>query len=408
MLGKAVMGAADHKKKEISRNTVYTLAGVLALNGVLQLIVYPRLTADLGTEKMGTVLFVMGLVAILCPSIGLSLNNGRLVLRRNLDVSNGDYFQIVFLYTVISMAAVFPFCWKDMGGPAAILPSILLVFLTTYRYYGDVEYRLSLNYKRYFIYYLMISAGYLAGYAIYKVTGSWYWVFLTGEALGLIYLTVTGSVFRQVTKKSPYFKTALEKGTLLVGSYLIMNTALNMDRLILKGMVGGEAVTIYYVTSLIGKTLVLLVAPLNTILISYLTKDKVRLSEKQFLKLSGAGILVSLVFFALCQIGTPIFVRLFYSNLTEQVRPYITIVNMTQILAILSSYLFILVLTFTEEKWQLILQACHLGVLLALAVPMTLNDGLMGFSKGILIANALRIVAVLTLGFVKIRSEEKV
>lgn len=49
---------------------------------------------------------------------------------------------------------------------------------------------------------------------------------------------------------------------------------MNMDRLVIKQILGNEQVTQYYVVSLIGKTLVLLIAPINTIVISYLTKKR--------------------------------------------------------------------------------------------------------------------------------------
>lgn len=55
-----------------------------------------------------------------------------------------------------------------------------------------------------------------------------------------------------------------------------------MDRLVIKQVLGNEQVTWYYVVSLIGKTLVLLIAPINTIVISYLTKRKELLTRSQF------------------------------------------------------------------------------------------------------------------------------
>ena len=47
---------------------------------------------------------------------------------------------------------------------------------------------------------------------------------------------------------------ALERGFFLTLSYLITNTTMNMDRLVIKQILGNEQVTIYYVISLIGKT----------------------------------------------------------------------------------------------------------------------------------------------------------
>ena len=67
----------------------------------------------------------------------------------------------------------------------------------------------------------------------------------------------------------------------------------------------------------------------------------------------------------------------------------------------LSAYLFIVVLTFTEEKWQLLLQIFHLVVIVALVLIFTGRGGIMGFAEAVLIANILRVAAVILLGIIK-------
>ena len=144
------------------------------------------------------------------------------------------------------------------------------------------------------------------------------------ELLALLYLGATGTVFRNFWSRSPYFSAVFRRGGFLTVSYLITNLTLNMDRLVLKHLIGDLAVTQYYVTSLIGKTMVLLVAPVNTILISYLTRKKERISRRQFLGFTGIGVGVSFLFFLFAQIATPIFIRLLYGELYEGVRDLIT------------------------------------------------------------------------------------
>ena len=261
-----------------------------------------------------------------------------------------------------------------------------------------MEYRLSLDYRSYFIYYALCGAGYAAGYAVFRFTGNWFVIFLIGEAAALAFVWLKGSIFKDFFGRSEVFGAVAAKGSLLVLSYLVTNLTLNYDRLFLKNVMGGEAVTQYYVASLIGKTLVLFIAPINTILISYLTKDKVRLTRTTFLKYVMAGLGVSAVFFLLCQVGTPIFVKLFYPPLYEDVRPILTVVNLTQILALLSAYLFIVVLTFSGAHWQLLLQGIHMGVVVLLTFLSGKAGGMMGFSRAMLIANALRIAAVILMG----------
>ena len=391
----------DHAKgQKIAVNTIYTIAGALVLNGVLQLLVYPRLAAELGAERNGSVLFVMAFVNILGPSIGQALNNSRLVLRRDREVTNGDYNILILLLTAVGIAGTLFMAADALPGAAAMGLAALIILLTNFRYYGDVEYRLSLDYRSYFIYYALCGAGYAAGYGLYLLTGCWFLIFITGEAAALAFVAVRGSIFRPFFGRSRFFGTVLTRGSVLVLSYFVTNLTLNIDRIYLNETLGGTAVTQYYVASLIGKTLVLFIAPVNTILISYMTKDNVRLSRRKFLLFAAAGIVASGVFFLLCQIGTPLFIRLFYPSLYDEVRSIITVVNLTQILAMLSAYLFIIVLTFTGAHWQLLLQTLHLGCVVLLIMLMTPGGGLPGFSMAVLIANVLRIAAVLLLGIV--------
>ena len=70
-----------------------------------------------------------------------------------------------------------------------------------------------------------------------------------------------------------------------------------------------------------------------------------------------------MLFFVACQIGTPLFVWLFYRNLYESVKGIVTVVNLAQILGLFSAFLFILVLTFTDERWQLWIQLAHFCIL---------------------------------------------
>lgn len=392
----------EAKRKKIFINTFYTIAGALVLNGVLQLLVYPKLNAQMGTEGYGRVLYVMAFVNILGPSIGQALNNSRLVTRRDYDVRNGDYTAILFLYSMIGIAVSLPMAGKSIAGTGGMVLAALLILATVFRYYGDVEYRLSLNYRNYFIYYALCGIGYAAGYALYRITGVWYLIFLTGEAASLLFVTLTGSIFHAFFRRSDCFRIALKRGSILILSYFLTNLTLNIDRIFLQNFLGSEAVSIYYVVSLIGKTLVLFIAPVNTIIISYLTREKQKMDRRHFLLFSGAGLAAGAVFFLLCEIGTPLFIRIFYPSMRGQISGgLVAVVNLTQILAMLSAYLFIIVLTFTAEKWQLILQTVHLGILLLLIFLMTPGGGLTGFSIAVLIANTLRVAVVLLLGIIE-------
>ena len=322
------------QKKRIAANTLYTMGGLIFMNGVLQLIITPLLNRYMGAKQLGELLYITGLVAIICPSIGQALNTSRLVVRRSHEVTNGDYDWILLLFGVLGSSVALFMSRDSIRGIPVGIGVFALFMVTVFRYYGDVEYRLTLNYQRYFIYYFLIGVGYLAGFVVYRITNQWLWIYLIGEAAALCYVAVTGSVFHKFFQRSGHFSVALERGFFLTLSYLITNTTMNMDRLVIKQILGNEQVTIYYVVSLIGKTLVLLIAPINTIVISYLTKRKELLNRSQFGKAVLAGGGVAAVFFLGCQVGTPLFVWLFYHDLFLSIKGLVTVVNLAQVLGL--------------------------------------------------------------------------
>ena len=377
------------------------MGGLLWMNAVLQIVVTPLLNRLMGAEQLGNLLYITGLVAIICPSVGQALNTSRLVVRRDCEVTNGDYDWLLLIFGAIGSFVALVMSRNSITNMAMAVGVFIMFMLTVFRYYGDVEYRLNLNYRRYFIYYLLIGIGYLAGFGIYYVTGQWVWIYLIGEGAALVFVGITGNVFHNFWNRSRFFSAALSRGFFLMLSYLVTNTTLNIDRLVIRQVLGNEQVTWYYVTSLIGKTLVLLIAPINTIVISYLTKRKERLTRLQYGKAALAGGIVSFVFFLACQVGTPLFVWLFYRNLYDSVKGIVTVVNLAQILGLYSAFLFILVLTFTDERWQLGLQLAHFGILLAVSIPVAKMYGLTGFAYASLGANILRVAAVIILGLVK-------
>ena len=99
--------------------------------------------------------------------------------------------------------------------------------------------------------------------------------------------------------------------------------------------------------------------------------------------------------------NTPIICLTKASNIIGNIAGIVTVVNLAQILGLYSAFLFILVLTFTDERWQLGIQLAHFGILLAVSISAAKMYGLAGFAYASLGANILRVAAVIILGLVK-------
>lgn len=142
------------------------------------------------------------------PSIGQVLNNSRLVVRRDFDVTNGDYDWLLLGFGLIGSIVALFMSGKSLESPLMAAGVFLMFMLTVFRLFMvDVEYRLNLNYRRYFIYYFLIGIGYLAGFGIYRLTGQWVWIYLIGEAAALAFVGVTGNIFHQFFRRSEFFTT---------------------------------------------------------------------------------------------------------------------------------------------------------------------------------------------------------
>ena len=164
------------------------MGGLIFMNAVLQIVITPLLNRVMGAEQLGGLLYITGLIAIVCPSVGQALNTSRLVVRRNYAVTNGDYDWILLVFGAIGSGVALWMSRNSLESIPMAIGVFLLFMFTVFRYYGDVEYRLNLNYKRYFIYYLLIGLGYLAGFGVYYVTGQWVWIYLIGEGAALLFV----------------------------------------------------------------------------------------------------------------------------------------------------------------------------------------------------------------------------
>lgn len=394
-------------KKKFATDVIWSILALVLMNGALQLIVYPVLNGHLGEAAFGEALYVLGILAVFAPTIGLATNNIRLVESRTAKVKNGDYL-LAMLPQIVLFGGIFVLlCSRYLKDAAEYLLAFLLLMLTTLRYYGDVDYRMKLDYKGYFLYYCAITAGYTTGVWLYPITGSWMLCFLLGEAAAWILAVWRGSTYRPL-ERSEHFSNVNKKIITLAGSYLLYNAVLNLDRVLLQYLIDSSMVTVYYVASLLGKTMALLVGPLNGVLIGYLTRDNaVKINSKRYGSIAGIFLLVSAVLFGIILLVMPIFVRLLYPNIVEPVMEIAAIANLSQIVCFSSSLLLTIMLTFASTKWQLVIQVIYAGVFLGLSIFLTGMRGVHGFTMASLVANGLRFVLTTWIGLVLLHLEKK-
>lgn len=390
-------------QKTYFSNLLYTIGGVTIANVILQLIIFPLINKKIGVHEFGTILFLMGFVNIFAPSFGQGINNSRMVNIFRTMNHNGDYFRIVLIYGFGAFVITLFFIFNSEVDFLFIFGLFCILILTTFRYYSDIEFKINLNFKNYFFYFLILSFGYLFGYAIFIIFGNWFLVFIIGEFSALLFVIKKGTLFRKISQRTEKFSQIIGKSFILSLSYLLFNTSLQLDRIILKLIVDTVAVSEYFILSLIGKSLVLIIMPLNTLLISNLTASYKRITIKEFTRLLIYLFLGCVFFLIFCQLTVPIFIQIFYPEFTYLSKDLILIINLSQILSIATTTLLVVILTFTHEKWQLVARTIILLLFIMIAIPFTRNSGINGFSVASLWVNIFGILVISIFGLVKSR-----
>lgn len=383
-----------------AKDLSYNLLAVVIMNVIIQFIVYPYLNKAIGEEAFGNVLYLLSVIAILANSFGMALNNTRLVIKPQFESRNGDYNVLMMIFCIIScVVAIAVLHSLDALTPINGLFFCVLTVLTLIRYYSDVEYRLTLRYRRYFVYYIIISIGYLLGIILYKFTKNWFLVLACGELAAVLFVLPQNTIYQKPFICSKQKAKVWKITVTVAGSYLIANFFQNIDRIVLQNLMGGDAVTTFYTASVLGKTVALLIGPINGVMIAYLARYSGSFSKGIFSKAVLLAVALSGICFIGCILVSPWLIRTFYPNVYSTANGLIGIATLGQILFFTAGLLLAVILRFCHQRYQFTIQIIYGIVYVALAVPATINMGIEGFAYATLWANLIRFALVLVVGY---------
>ena len=140
-------------KKKMLADSAYSVSGLVFMNAVLQLAVYPIWERRLGAETLGDILYLISLMSVFAVSMGVSVGYARMRKSVSAKTRNTPYMVILACASLVALDVAF--LVSMLGGVELDLAETFLLGLlmcaTMWRYYADVEYKLYLNYKRFFI-----------------------------------------------------------------------------------------------------------------------------------------------------------------------------------------------------------------------------------------------------------------
>jgi O-antigen/teichoic acid export membrane protein len=391
------------KIKALLTDSMWSIAGLMLMNVVVQFIVYPVWNNRLGSEEYGNILYLISIMNIIAISVGSACNYARMTESATKETKNINYTLILIISSIVTIPVIF-LVGKFAGVAMTQLETVLflvLTVLTMWRFYADVEYRLHLNYKGYFIYYLVISIGYLLGIFAFNITGLWALALIPGEIAGLVAVLLKGSILKKNTVfEKEAFISVFKVVIVLIVTDIISNLVFNGDRLVLKIFIDGTAVTSYYIASLLGKTMSLISTPLNSVIIGYLAKYKGTLNVKMMNIVTAASLAAVLIGTFLCTIASHILIYILYPQNYMEVRQFFIIANMSQVFYFVTNVITVVLLRFSKARYQLYINVVYAVAFIAVCIPVTMFGGNMwAFCVALLIVCILRMAASLFLGY---------
>lgn len=395
------------KLKIIFTDTIWSIAGLVLMNVAAQFVVYPYLNRVLGPETYGNIVYLLAIMNILAISIGSGINYTRMRQSADGETGNRVYLLLMKAGSVISVLLLLVMKLSGILHLNTVEFNLfcLLTVVTMWRYYADVEYRLHINYKGYFLYYLVIGIGYLAGIFLFMLWELWPITLLPGEIAGLVLVRWKGSIFKtKCDREKEYVSSIIQMAMLLVGTNVLTHLIFNGDRILLQWFAGSTAVTIYYIASLFGKTMTLITTPLNGVLVGHLAKFDGKLTRNLMNQIVGITIGAAAIVIVGCCIVSSIVLPLLYPKEYTEVSQYLILANAAQVVYFVGNVLTASVLLrFTRARNQLIVNAVHGVLFVVICIPLTWRYEIDGFCWGLLSVNIIRLAFCIVLGYEAVR-----
>lgn len=396
------------QKKKIISDSIWSIAGLVFVNVVLQFGVYKLWNVMVDSDWSGNVQSLISLMNVFAISLGIAVNYARMRRSSDTKTKNAPYLGMLFGTSLLAFAAAIGISFLvgtplfgelKMSTPEVLLYACLTV-ATMWRYYADVEYKLYLNYKCFFLYYAFIGVGYLVGIGLFYFTRLWPLTLLVGEVFGLLFVLLFGKIFR--VDGNPYGEGTVDLLKLvlvLFGSEFMSNLIFNADRIVLLPLFDGDAVFDYYLASLLGKTVALLTVPLSGVIIGYLSKYQGDLSLKIMNVIFAGSLACALLGVIGCTLGSYILIPVLYPEEFDEIKQYFIVTNLSQVLYFIANVITIVLLRFAKSRYQLYVNIAYAVAFVVICIPSAIFGSFWGFCIGLLATCAVRFFVSVGLGY---------
>ncbi|MBQ0105344.1 MAG: hypothetical protein KBT47_04825 [Armatimonadetes bacterium] len=381
------------KLNKILSDAVFSLAGTCVSIGVLQFFVLPWTNVAMNDPKAyGLAVAYISFFGILPTTFGGTLNNIRLIRIKDYDTSSGDYNPLLLILLALCILSTpLVSIWTEKRiDISSVCYNALAASLILANDYFIAEFRVKLNFKNVFIYNVILSAGYLAGFLIFRFYSVWQFIYIMGYFLSGLFLFAKTGFWREPVKITKYFKGTLSDLANLTVSNFLYRSLNYADKLLLYPLMGGEAVSVIFAATFFTKILSMAITPINGLVLSYLSKLKYK-PDRLFGKILLFGSILCIIGYFACLFAAKPILMLLYENYASEAMKFIGLTAASTMVATFNSMINPFTLQFCPTKWQIAINGVTMFSYVVFAYWLLNIWGLWGFCLAMVLSRFIRL-----------------
>ena len=212
----------------------------------LKFLIEPWMNVRMGAAGFGHYVLVLGYISILAYSFGEALNHIRVLKQKEDAECAGQYRAIAMAEAGLTFLLLVLYVILIERGNAIHAGMLGMAgALMMLRLYSECVFRIEINYKKILVSSVLMAAGYLAGYLLFRQGAPWYVILISGEAAAVLYAGIAGKAFSAGKRTGEGFDQTMKNTATLTASYLVSYMLIYMDRLLVAFLLNDELVSIY-------------------------------------------------------------------------------------------------------------------------------------------------------------------
>ena len=389
-------------KKKISGDILLNIFSVALSTFCVQVVVYPVIAKNLTIEQYGKFLIIMAVANIMADCFGTAANNSRLIGSvNNKSDFRGDFCIFLFCSSIfcgigVVIAGNYLF---DIDFLVVSLSVLYVVLFICYNY-ATVYFRISLDFLKNFKCTALMILGYCLGLPFVFCQELYMMPFIVGTFFAVFYIKLNYDIKFSLVKSGKFVENR-KKFIILSISLFVGGAALYFDRFYIDHYFDAEAVALFAVASVTAKSLSVIINPMSTVILSYLTRKQKMIRKIEFRKYI-LWLTLALPICYVFAIGVaPYVIKILYPSYYFKVSDIVNFATLPALAWSAGNVLQPIILRYCNLNVQILKDVIYIFIAITASALLVPGFGLYGFCSALTLSGLVRFLFLFFVGELK-------